>query len=444
MRKLQLLSAIFLLSAFLFSGCKKEKNEIAAVSVAFQVKFDQDAAALGLSPANTEVTITNQTNGLSNKAKAGADGLVKFESITPGKYTVVSSLTIKAADYTAITGSFTEEDVVFNANLNEALNNSTGTLDLVLKTGRVGDWLLKQIYYGGSHTLDAASFRDQFIEIYNNSNDVMYADSLCIGLVVGVNNTTSDITKSWFLPSGQYDWRDAVSMNNAKANSDYVYLTTVLRIPGTGKQYPVQPGTSIIIAQNAMNHKVPYTDNSGKAIPVKKPELTIDLSKADFEAYYGNLPGVNPLASDIDNPLVPNLDVLHRTSDRDMILDANGREAIVLFKLPKALKDYSKFPTPNIKDITISTTFYPQIPTSILIDGVEIASSVETKRVPHRLPATVDAGFAFSTGGAYSSQSVIRKTSKTVNGRRILKDSNNSSNDFDYLTMADPTKTAFK
>lgn len=443
MKKRQL-SVILLLFTCLISACKKDTPEAKAVSVAFQVKFDAQAATLGLSPLNTEVTITNQINGLSNKAKADASGTVKFESITPGVYTIVSTLTISAANYTTATGAYTAEDVVFNANLNQALNNSSGMLDLVLKTGRVGDWLLKQIYYGGSSTTDGAVFRDQFIEIYNNSNDVMYADSLCLGLVVGVGNTTSDISKSWFLPSGQYNWTDAVKMSNPKANTDYVYLTTILRVPGSGKQYPVQPGASIIIAQNAINHKVPYTDNTGTPVSVKNPALTVDLSKADFETYYGDLPGIKPLSSDIDNPLVPNMQVLHRISDRDMILDANGREAVVLFKTHLDISSFPKFATPNVKDIISTTALYPQIPTAILIDGVEIAYSIETKRVPHRLPATIDAGFTFTPGGGYSSQSVIRKTSKTINGRKVLKDSNNSSLDFDFLTVADPTKTVFK
>lgn len=443
MKKKQLLSTLFLSIAML-TACKKDNPEAEAISISFHVKFDEQAAALGLSPANTEITITNQTNGLSNKGKTDASGNVKFESITPGNYSVVSSLTISAADYSIASGSLTQEDVVFNANLNQFLNKATGNLELVLKTGRLGDWLLKQIYYGGSHTINGAVFRDQFIEIYNNSNAVMYADSLYIGLVAGVANTNSDVSKSWFLPSGQYNWTDALNMNNAKANTDYVYLTTAVRIPGNGKQYPVQPGTSIIIAQNAINHKVPYTDNAGKAVSVKNPELTVDLSKADFEVYYGDQPGINRLSSDIDNPLVPNLEVIYRVSDRDFILDNNGREAVVLFKTTANLNSYPKFPTPNVKTITGATSQYIQMPTSILIDGAEMAYTLETKRVPHRLPATIDAGFTFSTGGPYSSQSVIRKTSKTVNGRRILKDSNNSSLDFESLTKADPSKAAFK
>ncbi|PYF71512.1 DUF4876 domain-containing protein [Pedobacter nutrimenti] len=443
MKKIQLFSLLFILVCAL-SACKKDNPEVGAVAATFQVKFDEQIAGLGLSPLNTEITLTNQVNGQINKAKADANGLVTFSSIIPGKYIAVATLTIKAKDYSNLTGVYTAEDVVFNANINAVVGDNSGTLVLNMKTGRLGDWVLKQIYYGGSSTTDGAVFRDQFIEIYNNSNEIMYADSLCIALVNGVNSITQDLTKPWFLSTGQFDWTKSLTMNNSKANSDYIYATTIVRIPGTGKKYPVEPGKSIIIAQNALNHKAPYTNNAGKEVGVKRPELTVDLSHADFEAYYGDLPGINVLATDIDNPLVPNLVVLYRISDRDLILDARGQEAIVLFKTKNDISSFPKFPAPDALAITSSTAQYVQLPNSMIIDGVELAATVDTKRVPHRLPSEIDAGFTFVPGGSYSSQSVIRKTGKTVNGRKVLKDSNNSSEDFDYLLMADPSKNAFK
>lgn len=66
----------------------------------------------------------------------------------------------------------------------------------------------------------------------------------------------------------------------------------------------------------------------------------------------------------------------------------------------------------------------------------------ESKRVPKRLPNVLDAVRTFVPAGQYSSQSLVRKTLKTVNGRRILKDTNNSSEDFGYLNKADVSKSA--
>lgn len=442
MKQVQLLFTILAFS-YILSGCKKDNQEVQPVSATFEVKFDGETASLGLSVVKTEVTITNQINGQVNKAIADEKGLVKFESIIPGNYSVVATKKISAADYSAATGTIAAEDIVFNANLNSVINNTTGTLNLELKAGRLGDWVLKQIYYGGSSTTDGAVFRDQFIEIYNNSSEVLYADSLYIAFINGVNNTSSDITKPFFLSTGQFDWTKSIGMSNSKANTDFVYATTIVRIPGNGKQYPVQPGHSIIIAQNALNHKSPYTAG-GKVYSVKKPELTVDLSNADFEGYYGDIPGINPLGTDLDNPSVPNLDVL-LAGDRDWILDSRGQEAVVLFKTRDDVKTLPKFPAPDVLSITAATKYFTQLPNSMIIDAVEMAQSVVTKRVPHRLPAALDAGFTTAPGGSYSSQSVIRKTSKTTTAnRRILKDSNNSLDDFDYLPMADPSKQAFK
>ncbi|MCH5715179.1 DUF4876 domain-containing protein [Niabella hibiscisoli] len=56
------------------------------------------------------------------------------------------------------------------------------------------------------------------------------------------------------------------------------------------------------------------------------------------------------------------------------------------------------------------------------------------------MPISLDATGAFVTGGQYSSQSLIRKITKTVDGRRILQDTNNSANDFETKTKADPSK----
>lgn len=441
MKQIQLLFTILTFS-YMFSGCKKDKNEVQPVSVTFQVKFDDKTSGLGLSPAKAEVTITNQVNGQINKAVADESGVVKFNSIIPGNYSVVSTLKIPAVDYSVATGVMTTEDVVFNANMNAGINNTSGTLELVMTAGRLGDWVIKQVYYGGSSASDGAGIRDQFFEIYNNSSEVMYADSLYFALIIGVNNTTSDLSKPHFLPTGQFDWTKSIGMNNAKANTDYVYAKAIHRIPGTGRQYPIQPGGSIIIAQSAMNHKASFT-SGGKQYTVKNPALTIDLSKADFEGYFGNIPGINPLATDLENAVVPNIEVIH-LDDRDLILDTRGQEAIVIFKTKDDVTKFNKYPSPDVKAITTTAELFVQLPNSIITDAVEMAQTVATKRVPHRLPAALDAGFTFVPGGSFSSQSVIRKTSKIANGRRILKDSNNSSEDFDYLPMADPTKSVFK
>jgi len=440
-------SLLPLLACFIvfFAACKKNVlDEVQPVQATFQLSFDANTKDLGLAFTNTEITLTNKMDGTINKAKADKDGKVVFGSIAPGNYSAVASLTVKAADYSSVTGSYTAQDIVFNGSLEASVTSTSGNLAIVLKSGTLGNWVIKQVYYGGSSASNGAVFRDQFIEVFNNSNEVLYADSLHIALVYGKNTRVSsvDVTQSIYQSNGQLNWASAIGMNSSKPNEDFIYLKSILMIPGTGKQYPVQPGNSIIIAQNAQNHKGAYTGTDGKTITVKNPELTIDLSKADFETYYGDVPGINQLASDSDNPIVPNVKVL-MTDDRDMILNSNGYEAIAIFKIDDAAK-LAAFPSPETKAVSSATIYYKQLPNNLVIDAVDIANTTASSRAAKRIPDALDAGFTFTLGGSYSSQSVIRKTSTTAGGRRILKDTNNSTADFDYLTIADATKTVFK
>jgi Protein of unknown function (DUF4876) len=436
-----------LAATLLFTGsCKKDKlNEVVPIEATFQLNFTPELKDLGISLLNTEVTITNKSDGKVNKAKSDENGKVVFASIAPGNYSVVAALLVTAADYSNATGTITTEDIAFNGSAEGAFTGNI-TMNIELKAGKLGDWIIKQVYYGGSSTSNGALFRDQFIEIYNNSNQTLYADSLYVSQVFGKNTRVSSIDTSnpIYQSNGQLNWANALNMTAANPNTNFVYLRTLWRIPGSGKEYPVKPGESIIIAQNGLNHKASYIGANGTAITVKDPSLTVDLSKADFETYHGNVPGINPLASDIDNPTVKNMQVLITDGDRDMILNSNGYEAIIVFKSKTNPLDLPEFASPETRTITTTSTLYKQLQVGLVIDGVDIAHTTAASRAAKRLPDVIDAGFTFTLAGSYSSQSIIRKTSKTVAGRRILKDSNNSTTDFDYLTMADASKTVFK
>ena len=172
-------------------------------------------------------------------------------------------------------------------------------------------------------------------------------------------------------------------------------------------------------------------------LPSKDPSLTIDLSKADFEVYLAPYLAV-PLPSDIDNPAVPNLEMLSYTG-KEWLFDNLGKDGFAIFKTTEDVENvYKSYPDPTVIAITNSTPLYYQIPAELILDAVEIQPNTAASRVPKRLLGKLDAGFTFVPAGSYSSQSVIRKTAKIINGRRILMDTNNSTQDFDYFTKANP------
>jgi len=447
MRKITLL--LIALTVLAFSSCKKsEEDNLKPVTIAVSVQLDASVSAYNFGLKGTAIKLTNLTNGQVTNGQTDATGNISIPSISPGNYDVQATLTVLAADYSAATGTSTTNDITFSALIKSlSITESSTTVPLILKTGRIGDWIIKQIYYAGSNTSNGATFRDQFIELYNNSNEVLYADSLYFSQAYGANSKSSaiDLSKGYYQTSTkQYDWTKSIGMSNDQANTNYVYAKSLFMISGSGKEHPVQPGSSIIIAATALNHKSPFTGADGKTISVKDPSLTVDLSGADFEVYLGDYPGVNPLASDIDNPSVPNLKVIATGGARDLIMDATGRDAYFIFKTSEDVSTWKKYPAPDQTSISTSTDLYIQIPISYISDGVEIQTPLPANVVPKKFGSTIDVGSAFVSKGQYSSQSLIRKTSKTVNGRIVLTDTNNSANDFTELDIPDVTKTVFK
>lgn len=431
---------LYLICAAVFLSCKKDREpEILPVNLNITTKYASDDIGKKLSLSAVKVELKNINTNVTQILQANANGKVSFNGIALGIYDISATVTITAADYTRLTGEIVDKDVIFNASQrSKAITfDNVSNIELNLVSGTVGSWLIKQIYYAGSNTTTGASFRDQFIEIYNNTDSLMYADSLFIAEVIGKQNFTG--TTYYTIANGQMDWSKSVNMpTNIDANNDYVYPRALFMLQGTGKEHPVQPGKSIILAQTAINHKSPFTGSDGKTITVRDPSLTIDLSGADFEAYFAPFLA-KPLASDIDNPLVPNIEVLTYFGT-DMILDALGRTGYIVFKGDgkTEVKNLPQYNYPTVSAPTSSSDKFYQIPNKLVIDAVEIQPATASSRVPKKLVASLDAGFTFAPNGSYSSQSVIRKMASTVNGRIILKDTNNSAEDFDYFNLANP------
>ncbi|MCH7400389.1 DUF4876 domain-containing protein [Belliella kenyensis] len=406
-------------------GERDDTPRVEPTNVTIQTTYSDD---FDNKPASSvTVSIRNTTSQQVFEGVTGADGTLLLESVPSGLYDITGTITMSSEAFFSFAGYLPDGDeVVFNANMTAVqINPNASSFVLELVSGRLGSLVIKQVYFAGSDRVDGAQFRDQFIEIFNNSTEVQYMDGLYIMGIAGRNsNTPADFT----LPNGQWDWSKSVGMSaTGDPNNDYVYPKWLFQFPGSGQQYPVQPGKSVVLASTALNHKAPFTGNNGTTISVNNPDLTVDLSGADFEVYLGNdVP--QPLASDLDNPNVPNmLNILWMGTD--LILDNNGREAIVLIQSDVDIRTFPRYPTPNTTTIGNNTVLRHQVPKSLVIDGVEGQPS-PTNQVPKMLPNDIDAGFFYVPGGAWSSEAGIRLTANSFGDRKVLKDSNNSENDF--------------
>ena len=431
-------------------ACKKDLQQTRPVNFSLQLQVDADEISFEVPFELANVSLTNTINNESYTASPDASGKVTFESLVQGTYNLNIGLTLDAETYSELSGVHSDTPLSLNYSGDNLQIMENKNLEVTLIAGSaIGNWVIKQVYYAGSDTRDGAVFRDQFIEVYNNSNELLYADSLGIALLYGaIRNEPTEFS----LPNNQYDWSKSMGMQaDGDANTDYVYAKGLFMIPSneSGQLYPVQPGESIVIAQSALDHTKPYTLNSGRDQTIGDANLTVDLSEAQFEAHLYEYeqsiePGRSMFPSDVDNPAVPNLIVFKANGMRDMMLTPQGRDSYALFKVPSGIKieDLPAYAVPTEREITDASTLYPQLPITYILDAVEVEAPIQADKLPRRLPLSLDAGAVSVSGGPYSSQSIVRKTQKIVNGRRILMDTNNSAVDFGVLPKADPSQTA--
>ncbi|WP_293897216.1 MULTISPECIES: DUF4876 domain-containing protein [unclassified Sphingobacterium] len=437
MKAIHFIILLTLISGCFVTACQKDiYPENGSVDITLDISYESEAYVGKLPLSDITLNLYTLKGKLVTTMKSDENGHVEFLDLAPNTYKVQVVKNYSAAEFNALTGLREDNEVAFSSAIKqiEVVKGSGEThWDLALITGNSNPsgLIIKQIYYAGSDANQGASFRDQFIEIYNNSDSIRYADSLYLAEAYGAN--TANATYVYQANSGQYDWSKSYGMpQGINANTDYVYAFLIIQLPGTGKDYPILPGESIVVASTAANHRSPYVGADGVAISVKDPSLTVDLSTADFEAYFAPYLGTTkPLASDIDNPNVPNVRVVNRANGVDMIMNQAGQRSWIIFRDEGmgSSDQWKGFMPPYADGRESLGTDYKQIPVANILDGVELQSATSTQ-YPKRFTAKLDAGAIAVAGGARSSNSVIRKTKEVVNGRRILQDSNNSSDDF--------------
>ncbi len=393
--------AVGLLALVATAGACSDPSSVPEVATfALEVRVEYPATYGQQGAEGARVILTSTERNTADTAVAGGGGLASFTRVIPGSYSISATRELSAAEAEQLTGQ--AESITLNALAPaQSLLERPNIPPVVRLSGsRLGDLVIKEVYYTGSRTPSGGNyFSDQFVEIYNNATDSVFLDGLIIGDAFGNSGQINPAS----LPTPYQD------------DQGSVYLSSLWQIPGNGTQHPLAPGSSIVIAQDGINHR---SDPNGNALS------PVDLGNADWETYNERDDG-----RDLDAPTVPNLTRLVHRGGFDWLITVFG-PGIVIFRAPNvAALDTVLAPGST-------ATYRTRVPNELVIDAFEALQNGAS--APYkRLPAAIDAGFVFASG-IYTSQSARRKVARVVNGRRVLQDTNNSTNDFEVITPPTP------
>lgn len=400
MKKNLFLSIIMMLSVGLFTtSCSNDETPIVPLtSLTLEIPSNLENAVL----SNASATITNvQTQKVTNVTndqflKSGDNYQLALENLEEGTYNVAIQGHL---DFT-LNGVAGQKDFDVKSE-NVSISQKSSSLKLAVSTFTAqGGFVISEIFFTGTLSAEGKSYSgDQYIRITNNSDVTLYADSIAV-------------LESAFLTTQKQDYTPDIMSTDFSVQACYM-------IPGDGKSVPVEPGATLTLAINAINHTT------------EEPQ-SVDLSGADFEFYDESS---NANFTDPDGK-APNLDKWYCYTATIYQFHSRGFNSMAIAKMKTSKEDWLANYVYDAKYLFVFGDFSREmtkkgiykVPNSWILDGVNL--SVESVREWNVLDASIDAGWTYcgkvDRDETRFNKSVIRK--QDADGKYV--DTNNSTNDF--------------
>lgn len=342
-----------------------------------------------------EVALTNKDQGTVYSVHCSSTGKASF-NVEPGYY--AASVHYQAASGLIFSGRI--------ESLSLLSDQEQGVIELPLSQAKINALVIKEIYFGGCKGLNDKEYQaDQYVTLYNNSDQTIYLDGLCVGIVDPGNNLESP-------------WMNYTDMKRIPVND----LTW--QFPGKGKEYPLAPGEEITIATNAVDHTGGEFQHAN----------SVDLSGVDWGFWNVSLERQNITAGVKPMTLLANLNPLLVMYS----LPVFG-PTFMVFSLQDSPEEYvqdpdNREPRPQAAN---QDKCYLMVPQEWVIDCIECVKDINS---PKRVPNELDNGKCYIPGDRYSGRSIIRKKTGMADGHVIYQDTNNSAEDMEVTFATLKTK----
>lgn len=410
MRKTKLFT-LAVLAILFFVGCSDDEETVKQSLTYVNVKFPKDMEAKNPRIETANFVLTNVNTG--DRIARQVDYFpVSYFNVEDGLYNI--SVIGKMKYDAPIAGGGTVTKIVDVRALQENVSILGGNLNFTMEFFPVhsasNSLVISEVFFADTQTPEKKQYGggDQYIELYNNSDKIIYADGFCIAetklnTTMKLNEYTPDIRQ------------------------DFTPVSAVYRIPGSGKDYPIKPGETLLLVDVAINHKTQNTNS-------------FDLSKANFEWFDGLD------AKDVDVPEVPNLEKIISSSRTVWHLHNRGYTGYMLFHPETAItpEQFTKEYAYHYKYHFVFGTFEKwmefdawKIPNSWVVDAVQ-CSTPSGYEWSVMSPA-LDISYTHSgdSDDARYGHSVKRKVAGRKNNRSILQDTNDSA--YDFIATATPS-----
>ncbi len=342
-----------------------------------------------------EVTVQRSGSSIRQTDRTGLDGSVEFPALLPGEYRV-SAIRILTPSESSLLGPGNEDVDAFGGSTSLILEPPAAEDTLVIGAGRRGSLVISEWSFYIAIINGTPYEFGGFLELYNNSDRTVYLDGKLFG--------------AGFSAAFESPVEPCSTWATYRNDPQGVWTETVFRFPGSGQDYPVAPGQTIVMATDAIDHGQLVTGG-------------LNLRNAQFE-FLGS--------GDVDNPTAANMiDV----GPRPFTLFAHGFFFFTTAALPFLADavDLSTLPTARL---FASGREYVRIPANKLLDVAALRYFGPSlgPACPEMVHASID-GAAFlmpedNPGGARSVQR--RVIGSFATGRQVLLRTRTSARDFDY------------
>lgn len=397
-KKILMSMTLLLTLCFSFVSCSEDKDDPQTPKTSAKINLELPINIQAKDFKNALVLLTNKATkvvySVKEFSKTEKGYTAEIKDIPVGTYSVLAHGILT---YEAGGKEVSIEVNTINENV-QITENSSNQINLLLNvsTGKEG-FVISEIFFRGTQTPNGkAYFADQYIKITNNTSKLMYADSLVIMESAFTNGVKHKYIK---------DYR------NEGFAAGAIYM-----IPGKGKDVPVKPGETLLLALNGKNHKSVNANS-------------FDLSNANFEFYDVSTNNYK----DEQNANVKDLERIFTTSASILVLNMRGNKAYAIGKIQGTIKDFLKnnyYEAQYNNDVNgkLMTQKAYFLPSAWIIDAV----NVDMKDNPHDwniIPVSMDDGFTYCSDNAKDKSGIgTAVVRKMKNGKYV--DTNNSSEDF--------------